>query len=194
MIMTSAGITTTSDTTSGAMNLDYGVRVAKDIVIFGGAGRLINVEPSVGQQAVDTTVSTLAASNVAVTGTGRTPVWYADAGVRYLIPAGEKVMPYVFGALGVGRATPSARFTYAGTTSVSGGTANIGDDATMDVQSNGFYTAPGATWGAVIRAGGGVQIPIRKALAATVGYDFTRINAATPINVGSLNFGVGVRF
>src|SRR5436309_5838986 len=66
MIMTSAGITTTSDTTSGAMNLDYGVRVAKDIVIFGGAGRLINVEPSVGQQAVDTTVSTLAASNVAV--------------------------------------------------------------------------------------------------------------------------------
>jgi opacity protein-like surface antigen len=45
----------------------------------------------------------------------------------------------------------------------------------------------------VFRLGGGVEIPVHKAVSATVGYDFTRMGVSTPINVGTLNGGIGLR-
>jgi len=188
------GVASTSEATSGAINLDYGVRVWKNVIAFGGVGRLMNVEPSLAEQAVDATVSTLAANNVDVSGRPEGPAWYADGGVRLMIPAGRRVTPYVFTAFGVGHTMPSGRFTYQGTVSVAGGTANIGDDATADVQASNDFTSPSGEWGSVVRVGGGVLIPIHKTLAATAGYDFTRIGVSTPINVGSATFGIGVHF
>jgi hypothetical protein len=194
ILTTTAGVANTSEATSGAVNLEYGVAAWKNVVVFGGAGRLMNVEPSLAQPAVDATVSSLAANNVLISGQPHTPAWYADGGVRLLIPAGSRVTPYVFTALGVGRTVPSVRFTYQGTTGVSGGTTIVGQDATTDVQSGGYFTSPAGEWGAVMRVGGGVLIPIHKSLAATAGYDFTRLSVATPVNVGSFTFGVGFHF
>src|SRR6476661_4339463 len=87
IVTTSAGVATTSEATSGAVNFDYGVTVRKNVVVFGGVGRLQNVEPSLSQPAVDAAVSSLAASNVAVSGESRAAAWYSDAGVRIMIPA-----------------------------------------------------------------------------------------------------------
>jgi hypothetical protein len=196
IITTTAGVASTSGVTTGAVNVDYGVAVNRHVVIFGGLGRLQNVEPTTPQTqtAVDTAISALNLANVPVTRQERTPAWFTDGGVRFLIPAGPRITPYVFGAVGYGRATPSARFTYQGTSTVTGGATTLGSDATTDVQSAGFFTAPPASSGAVVRVGGGAQVPIGRALAATVGYDFTRLATATAINAGSFTFGLGVRF
>ena len=194
ILTTTAGVASTSEATSGAVNLDYGVTAWKNLVVFGGVGRLANIEPSLAQPAVDATVTTLAATDVLVSGQPKTSAWYADGGVRLLIPAGPRVTPYVFTALGFGHTMPSARFTYQGTTGVTGGTTIAGEDATTDVQSSGAFASPPGEWGAVMRVGGGILIPIHKTLAATVGYDFARFNVATPVNVGSFNFGIGVHF
>ena len=120
--------------------------------------------------------------------------WYSGAGVRFTFPGRARLTPYAFGALGCGRMTPSARFTYQGTSTINGGTTSVGADATSDVQSAGDFVAPQSSSGAVIRVGGGIQIPIARALAATAGYDFTRINTAPAVDASSFVFGVGVRF
>jgi hypothetical protein len=190
----SGGVTSTSEATSAAINLDYGVTIWRHVVAFGGVGRLMNVEPSLAQQAVAATVSNLAAKEVDVTGQPEGPAWYADGGVRFMIPAGARVMPFVFTALGVGHTMPSGRFTYQGTLGVAGGTTMAGEDATTDVQSADDFTSPAGEWGTVARLGGGVLIPIHKTFAATVGYDFTRIGVSTPFNVRSVTFGIGYHF
>jgi len=101
MIATSVGVATTSEATSGAIDLEYGVALNRHLVVYGGIGKLMNVAPAAAQPAVDATISTLAASNVDVTGTPEGPAWYGDGGVRYLIPLSTAhVQPYIFGGAG----------------------------------------------------------------------------------------------
>jgi hypothetical protein len=53
MVTTSVGIATTSEATSGAIDLGSGVSLNRRLTVFGGIGRVMNVAPALAQPAVN---------------------------------------------------------------------------------------------------------------------------------------------
>jgi len=188
-----AGFATSTDATSRAMNAELGKSVTRFVLVFGEFGRLSNLQPSAVQPTVDAAVSNLQSVGYSVLGAAKNPAWYSAGGVRIAAPSGI-IRPYVTTAVGFARLTSTAKFTYQSGTTISGADATAGEDATSDVVSNGYFTTPSATNDFLIRFGGGVQIPLAKAVAADVSYNASRIWAATPVTTNGLNFGVVVRF
>src|SRR5262249_45783899 len=96
------GVAISSDTTSGNILGEAGVRVARNLFVFGDLGQFHNLQPSLVQPTVDATTLALASDGVTVTGTGRVPALQVLGGVRYLIPTHGGATPYVLGAAGAG--------------------------------------------------------------------------------------------
>ena len=104
-------------------------------------------------------------------------------------------MPYVSGGIGYARLTPSAEFTYqTGATTFAGGTATPGEDATTDVESNGYFTVPASSNALMMSVGGGVKIPIGARVIGDVGYSVAHIASDTPVTPHGLLFGIAYRF
>jgi hypothetical protein len=188
-----AGFATSTDATSRAMNAELGKSVSRFVLVFGEFGRLSNLQPSAVQPTVDATVTNLQSAGYSVLGAAKTPAWYSAGGIRIAAPTGV-IRPYATTAVGFARVNSTTTFTYQSGTTLTGADATVGEDATSDVMSNGYFTTPSATTDFLIRFGGGVQIPLAKTVAADVSYNLSRIWAATPVTTNGLNFGVVVRF
>jgi len=186
--------TNVSGTKSGGSTGEIGFKVAKNLVIFGSVGNIRDAESSALMDTVNQTVTNLASQELAVTGTSKTPAWYSLAGARVQFPSHRPITPYVLGGIGFAKLNPSAHFTYDSGTTLSGNTANVGDDLTSDVVSNGLFTMPTSSTGLMLRTGGGVQVPMGKHLLGDVGYSWSRISADTPLHAQNVSFGLGIRF
>jgi len=121
----SGGMAIAPDATSGNILGEVGVRVARNLFVFGGVGQIHNLQPSLIQPTIDATSAALADSGVTVTGTGRVPAWQTLGGVRYLIPMRSGLTPYVLGGAGVARLSPTAEFTYTSGPLPDGSTATL---------------------------------------------------------------------
>ena len=194
-VAASGGFAVSPDTTSGNAVGEIGVRVAPHIVVFGDVGQFHDVQPSAVQPAIDATTSFLSqSSGLNVTGTGRVPALYSIGGIRYELPRGARLEPYVLGGIGVARMNPTAAFSYANGPLPDGSTPSVGDDVTPQIVAAGDFTLPAATTAFMYTLGGGVGIPVTRNWIVDAGYRFSRINADTPLNVQGVNFGVGYRF
>src|SRR5258705_11480457 len=104
------GFAASTDTTSGNVVGEAGVRIAPHLLVFGNLGQFHNLQPSDAQPAVDSTTATLALSdNLTVTGTAREPAWYSISGVPYEIPTRSLGTPCVLGCLGLAPRAPQAK-------------------------------------------------------------------------------------
>lgn len=174
---------------------EAGVRVAPHLSVIGDVGRFRNLVPSEVQPAIDSTTTSLAdTQGVTVLGTGTVTAWHAGGGVRYDVPTGHRVMPYVSGELGFARLMPKATFTLSNGTLPDGTTPTIGTDITTQLVSAGDFTAPAASTAAMVTLGGGIEIPVARHLAVDAGYRYSRISTTTPVNAQGATFGVGYRF
>jgi opacity protein-like surface antigen len=187
------GVAISSDATSGNVVGEVGVRVARNLFVFGDLGQFHNLQPSLVQPTVDATELALASDGVTVTGTGRVPALQVLGGLRYLLTTRGGATPYVVGGAGLARLSPTAQFTY-GSGTIVGATPAPGDDVTAQLVSLGDFTAPPATNAFMFTVGGGVQVPIAPHVNVDLGYRVSRINGDTPLNAQSIMAGVGYRF
>jgi len=187
------GFSTSAEGTSGDVLGEAGVKVARNLYVFGNVGHFHNLQPSEVAPAVNSAASTLSSIGVDVTGTARVPAWYTDGGVRAQIPAFSHLIPFVFGSAGVARLTPDATFSYTSGT-LGGSTPTAGDDVTSQVVALGEFTQPAATSALMISAGGGVEAPIARRVVVNASYRYSHINADNPLHTQGLTFGVGYRF
>jgi opacity protein-like surface antigen len=188
------GMAISPDATSGDVLGEVGVRVARNLFVFGDVGQFHNLQPSLVQPTIDATDATLSASGIAVTGSGRVPAWQTLGGVRYLIPMRSGITPYVLGGAGFARLSPTAQFIYSSGTLPDGTTPASGDDVTSQIALLGDFTQPAATSAFMFTVGGGVQVPVAPRVSVDVGYRVSRISADTPVNAQSIVAGVGYRF
>jgi opacity protein-like surface antigen len=189
------GFAAAGGTTSADALGEAGVRIAPHLSVIGDIGRFRNLQPSEVQPAIDATTASLAdTQGVAVLGTGRVPAWYSAGGLRYDIPTGHRILPYVSGELGFARLMPTATFTFTSGTLPDGSTPPAGFDITSQLVTAGEFTTPAASTAAMFTLGGGVEIPVARHLAVDAGYWFSRVAADTPLNAQGATFGVGYRF
>jgi opacity protein-like surface antigen len=189
------GFAASTDTTSGNVVGEVGVRIAPHLLVFGNLGQFHNLQPSDAQPAVDSTMATLAGTTgLSVVGTARVPAWYSVGGLRYEVPTRGRVLPYVLGGIGFARLTPNAQFTYSSGTLPDGATPAVGDDVTSELVTAGYFTKPPATNAFMYSLGAGVEIPVARHWAVDAGYRFSRVAAETPLNAQGLTFGFGYRF
>ena len=196
-VTASGGFTSTTDTTSGDLLFEGGVRIATHLMVFGDIGQFHNLQPSDVQPAVDSTTGLLSTSQgLNVTGTPRAPAVYSVGGLRYDIPMQWRVAPYVLGGLGFARLSPTAQFTFnSGTGTLPDGTIPVpGADVTSQLVTAGDFTPPAASNAFMFTLGGGVEIPVVSHWAVDVGYRYSRISAETPLNAQGATFGFGYRF
>lgn len=185
----------TGSATSAELDGEVGVKVAPNVLLFGNVGNVRDIHWSTLETSVSNTVSALSAINgLTTTPQARVPTWYSLGGARIQFPNQSVITPYVFGGIGFARMNPSVRFLYQSGTTISGNAANVGDDLTADIVSNGLFTAPTPTTSLMLRTGGGVQVPISKHLLGNVGYSISRISADTPIHAQDFSFGLGIKF
>ena len=188
------GMAIAPDATSGNVLGEIGVRVARNLFVFGDVGQIHNLQPSVVQPTIDAASTTLSESGVTVTGTGRVPAWQTLGGVRYLFPMRTGLTPYVVGGAGVAHLSPTAQFTYTSGALPDGATPTPGDDVTSEIMLLGDYTQPAPTNAFMFTLGGGVQVPVAPRVSVDVGYRLSRIDADTPVNAHRIVAGVGYRF
>lgn len=193
-VQANGGFATTTDGTSGAVSGEVGFEVAHNLFVVGSVGSLRNVQPSTVQPTVDASVAALTADGLSVQGNPRVAARYGTGGIRYEIPRWTRATPYLTGAIGYARLTPSARFTYQSGTTIAGATVIDGEDATNDVETGGFFTAPSASNALMLSAGAGIKIPIGSRLMGDVGYSVSRIASDTPLTPQGLQFGIAYRF
>ena len=181
------------DATSSDLVGEVGVKVAKNLFVFGDVGQFHNLQPSLVQPTVDATDAALLTNGVTVTGVARVPAWYSVGGVRFMMPTASGISPYVLGGAGFARLSPAAKFTYA-SGALAGATPAVGDDVTPDLVTLGDFTQPPATNAFMFTAGAGVQVPVAPHVSVDVGYRLSRVNGDTPINAQSIVAGIGYRF
>jgi opacity protein-like surface antigen len=194
-----AGFATSTDNTTGDVQLEGGVRIAPHVKLFGDIGRFGNLQGDL-QPTLDATTSSLAANQgLAVIGSGSLPATYFTGGLRVEVPTGTRVMPYILGGVGVARLSPTPRFTFSSGTLPDGTTPDVGTDVTSALTQAGTLTVPPASSAFMITLGGGVQVPVTTRWHADVGYRYSRIAAddtlsASPLSVNGMAFGFGFRF
>ena len=187
------GVAISPDATSSDLVGEVGVKVAKNLFVFGDLGQFHNLQPSLVQPAVDATDAALLNNGVTVNGIARVPAWYSVGGVRFMMPTASGISPYVLGGAGFARLSPAAKFTYA-SGALAGATPAVGDDVTPDLVTLSDFTQPPATNAFMFTAGAGVQVPVAPHVSVDVGYRLSRVNGDTPINAQSIVAGIGYRF
>ena len=193
------GFATSSANTTGAVQVEGGVRIAPHVKLFVDLGRFADLKGDL-QPTLDATTSALSANQgLSVIGTGKLPATFFTTGLRVAVPVGTRVVPYVLGSVGMAHLSPSPMFTFSSGTLPDGSTPDVGTDVTAQLASAGTITVPGASWAAMFTFGGGVEVPVAKNWHADVGYRYSRIAAdtrltASPLTTNGMTFGVGYRF
>jgi opacity protein-like surface antigen len=109
----------------------------------------------------------------------RAPGFLTSAGVRYVIPTGSGIRPYI--SLGVGAARIKAKVTAQS------------EDVTDDWVRAGLLPAASATE-FLTEFGGGLAIPVGANLQLDLGYRFIKIRDEVSPNLSRLTVGFGARF
>ena len=194
-----AGFATSTANTTGDVQVEGGVRIARHVKVIGDIGRFGNLRGDL-QPTLDATTSALSANQgLSVVGGGSLPATYFTGGLRVEVPTGTRLMPYVLGGAGVAHLSPAAHFTFSSGTLPDGSTPDVGTDVTSALTSAGSFTAPPASSALMFTFGGGVQIPVARHWLADAGYRYSRIAAdttlsASPLTANGMTFGFGYRF
>jgi opacity protein-like surface antigen len=193
------GFASSLSNTTGNMLFEAGARIAPHVMVFGNIGRFGNLQADL-QPTLNTTTANLSATQgLTLIGGGTLPAMYFGGGLRVEIPTHSRVMPYVLGAAGIARLTPTAQFTFSSGTMPDGSTPAVGADVTMAILSTGNFTAPPASTAGMFTLGGGMQVLMAPHWVADLGYRYSRIAADTTLSASALTtngltFGVGFRF
>jgi opacity protein-like surface antigen len=175
-----AGVTFQSEASS-LFGGEFGGFVTRDLQVYGQVGQMINALPSDIQDDLDDLGETL----TLLTGTrwefdGKLPATYFGGGVKYLIPTGVAVRPYVIGGISGARFDLSVREIDLGEI-----TDELVDEGYLD-PSDVKATKAG------FEAGGGIHVPIG-ALLLDGGYRYMKF-FDSEIQVSRFVFGIGARF
>ena len=174
-----AGGVTFMTETSGVFGGEAGFHISRNLSVFGQAGRMMNVLPTDIQEDIDNAAELLESF------TGRP--WqfeaairatYAGGGVRYLLPFGSRIRPYVAGSVGLVNYAGSLRERELG--DVLDQAVSLGVVDSDEVEGNEI----------AYEVGGGVLIP-RGRLQFDAGYRLMNVRG---VNVSRLVAGAGVRF
>lgn len=172
------GVTFMSDV-SGVVGAEAGFKVGRTLIVFGQVGRMMNVLPRDIQEDIDNAAELLESF------TGRP--WqfdaairatYAGGGIRYVLPFGSGIRPYVTGGVGIVNYAGSLRERELG--DVLDQAVSLGVVESDDVKGNEL----------AYEVGGGVVIP-RGRWQLDGGY---RLMNVSGVNVSRLVAGAGVRF
>ena len=194
-----AGFATSTAHTTGDVQVEGGIRIARHVKLFADVGRFGNLQGDL-QPTLDATTSSLEANQgLAVIGGGSLPASYFDGGLRVDVPTRSRVTPYVLGGVGVAHLSPTPRFTFSSGTLPDGTTPDIGADVTPMLTQSGIFTAPPSSNAFMFTLGGGVEIPVTAHWQADAGYRYSRIAAddtlsASALAINGMTFGFGYRF
>ena len=164
---------------AGVFGGEAGLRVSRNLIVFGQAGRMMNVLPTDVQEDIDNAAELLESF------TGRR--WqfeagiratYAGGGIRYVLPFGSRIRPYVAGSVGIVNYAGSLREQELG--DVLDQAVSLGVVESDDVKGNEIAYEVG---GGVLLARGRVQFD--------AGYRLMNVRG---VNVSRLVAGAGVRF
>jgi len=101
--------------TSQSYGVEGGYPLTSSFDIFGELGRVLDAAPSSAGQSAQLIANQIALTQSGVAYTVQEPVLFFDAGVRYRIDLGGKLIPYLIGGVGFGQVKPDAQFTINGT-------------------------------------------------------------------------------
>jgi opacity protein-like surface antigen len=194
-----AGFAHSASTTTGDVQLEGGIRLARHIKLFADVGHFANLQGDL-QPTLDAATSSLAANQgLAVIGGGKLPASYFTSGLRVDVPTGTRLTPYLLGGVGVAHLNPSPMFTFSSGTLPDGTTPDVGTDVTSMLTQDGVLTVPPSSSKFMFTLGGGVQIPVATHWTADAGYRYSRIAAddtlsASALAINGMIFGVGYRF
>ena len=80
------GFAITPEATSGAVQIEAGVRVAPHLLVFGDLGQYHDLQPGDVQPAIDAATEQLSTTGLNTIGTGRVPATFMLGGLRYELP------------------------------------------------------------------------------------------------------------
>jgi hypothetical protein len=102
--------------TSQSYGAEAGFAVTRSVQLFVEAGRIGDVSTSdLGVNAQTIAAALTLSQSGAVTYTSKEPVSFGVAGLKYLIPVGGNLEPYIIGGFGLARYTKDVRFLIGGT-------------------------------------------------------------------------------
>jgi hypothetical protein len=172
------GVTFMSEVSS-VFGGEAGFHVSRNLIVFGQAGRMLNVLPRDVQEDIDDAVQVLESF------TGRpwqfeaaVRATYAGGGVRYALPLGTRIRPYVAGSIGIVNYAGSLRERELG--DVLDQAVSLGVVESDEVEGNEI----------AYEVGGGVLIP-RGRLQFDAGYRLMNVRG---VNISRLVAAAGVRF
>ncbi len=155
-----------------------GVNLGENVQLFGEFGRMGNVIPSELQDEIDALSELLSEdTGLPVTLEVRVPAIYGMGGLRYTVPTGGRVRPYVEAAAGFARLSADVN-------------ADVGgiDISGLVEEEAGIEAATKF----LLMLGGGINIPVNDTLGIDVGYRWNGIFTDDPMIKASQVYG-GVR-
>lgn len=166
-------------TAAGVFGAEAGIHLTRTVIVFGQAGRMMDVLPGDVQEDLDDTAALLQSF------TGRP--WrfdatvraiYAGGGIRYLLPIGSRVRVYVVGSAGIVRYTGTLR------------ERELGDVLDQAIALGVIHADDVNGTEAAYEAGAGVVVP-RGRLQFDAGYRLMNVRG---VNVSRVVAGAGIRF
>jgi opacity protein-like surface antigen len=174
------GVTFQSET-SGLFGAEFGGDVARDLRVYGQVGHMINVLPNEIQDELDEAADALTfVTRARWQFDGKLPSTYFGGGVKYLVPTGGPVRPYVLGGVNGAHFKASVKEIDLG-------------EMVDDLIEGGYLNEEDVkATRAGYEAGGGVSVGVGS-IQIDAGYRFLSF-PGTQINVSRFVFGFGGRF
>ena len=173
-----SGLTFQSET-STLMGGEIGFNVTPDLVVYGQAGRMLNIMPKSIQDDLDFAGQVLTlATGQRWEFDGKVPATYFGGGAKYLFPTGTAVRPYVLGGAGLAKLKLSVT------------EIDLGDVLDNLVDEGYLSDADTKANEMAYEVGGGVSVPV-SAIQLDFGYRYMRIGDA---NISRFVGGFGFRF
>ena len=166
------------------VNVDLGKRLNEGWDVYLEVGRMLDTRTADVDVAAKVITDYLGTS---ATSTAKQPASYGAIGLRYRVPTGGRVQPYVGVGLGVAKVTRDVNFF------VNGANVNAVLLDTYGVQLGTDLS--GSETKALVTFSLGAQIPVSDSIFADVSYRFGRVFLADAgLNTSRLQFGIGLRF
>ena len=172
--------------TSQSYGAEGGVTIRPNLQVFGEVGRVSNVATSQISAAAQTIASYLSQTQANVAFSVKEPAIFGMAGIKFTVPTGGAVRPYVLGGAGVANVKQDVAFTIGGT-DVTSTLPSLG--VTLGTDLSGSFTKP------MLDVGAGAMWTPTARLILDLQFRYGRIFAEDGgINVVRAGIGVGVRF
>ena len=165
--------------TAGLFGAEAGFHLTPDIIVFGQAGRFMNVLPDSVRRDIDETAKQAEDFlGRALRLDARIRATYASGGVKYLLPVGRGVRPYAVGSVGFVNYQGSLR------------EAELGDLLALAISFGAIDADDVEGNEPAYELGGGVVIA-RRQLQIDAGYRLMNVRG---VNISRIVAGVGARF